>query len=79
MSAPVAGRIPAAWAPGPEELAGRVILVTGATGGLGKAAAAAMAGCGAELVLLGRNVPRLESRSATPSRGAAGAGPPSIR
>lgn len=41
-------------------LAGRVILVTGATGGLGAAAAAACARAGAELVLLGRRVPALE-------------------
>lgn len=41
------------------ELAGRVILVTGAHGGLGAAAALACARAGATVVLLGRKVPRL--------------------
>ena len=72
MSTSLAGRIPAAYAPGPEELAGRIILVTGATGGLGGAAAAAMAGCGAELVLLGRNVSRLEALCDAIERGGRG-------
>jgi NAD(P)-dependent dehydrogenase (short-subunit alcohol dehydrogenase family) len=40
-------------------LAGRVILVTGAYGGLGDAAARACAQAGATLVLLGRKVPKL--------------------
>lgn len=40
-------------------LAGRVVLVTGAHGGLGSAAALACAHAGATLVLLGRKVPRL--------------------
>ena len=40
-------------------LAGRVILVTGAYGGLGEAAAKACAQAGATLVLLGRKVPKL--------------------
>ena len=40
-------------------LAGRVILVTGAYGGLGEAAARACAQAGATLVLLGRKVPKL--------------------
>ncbi|WP_242112396.1 SDR family NAD(P)-dependent oxidoreductase [Luteimonas aquatica] len=40
-------------------LAGRVILVSGAYGGLGRAAALACARAGATLVLLGRKVPRL--------------------
>ncbi len=40
-------------------LDGRVVLVTGATGGLGSAAAQACARAGATVVLLGRKVPRL--------------------
>ena len=43
----------------PKALAGRVILVTGAHGGLGSAAARACAAAGASVVLLGRRVPRL--------------------
>jgi NAD(P)-dependent dehydrogenase (short-subunit alcohol dehydrogenase family) len=46
----------------PDALAGRVILVTGAYGGLGEAAAKACAQAGATVVLLGRKVPKL-SRS----------------
>lgn len=40
-------------------LAGRVILVVGAHGGLGEATSLACAGAGASVVLLGRRVPRL--------------------
>ncbi len=40
-------------------LAGRVVLITGAHGGMGSAAAPACARAGATLVLLGRKVPRL--------------------
>lgn len=40
-------------------LAGRVVLLTGAHGGLGSAAAQACAAAGATLVLLGRRLPRL--------------------
>jgi len=42
-----------------DALAGRVILVTGAYGGLGEAAAKACAQAGATVVLLGRKVPKL--------------------
>jgi len=45
--------------PAPDALAGRVILITGAYGGLGDAAARACAQAGATLVLLGRKVPKL--------------------
>lgn len=46
--------------PAPDKsLEGRVVLVAGATGGLGQAAAVACAQAGATLVLLGRNVRRL--------------------
>jgi len=54
MSAGAANAAPAAGV-----LAGRVILVTGAYGGLGEAAARACAQAGATLVLLGRKVPKL--------------------
>jgi NAD(P)-dependent dehydrogenase (short-subunit alcohol dehydrogenase family) len=42
------------------ELAGRVIAVTGCTGGLGRAVALDAARAGAELILLGRNVQKLQ-------------------
>lgn len=42
-----------------QPLAGKVVLITGAHGGLGSAAALAAARAGATLVLLGRKVPRL--------------------
>lgn len=45
----------------PPGLAGRVILVTGATGGLGEPLARACASCGATVVLHGRYVPKLEA------------------
>ena len=50
---------PAAAAGAPAALAGRVVLVTGAHGGLGAAAAQACARAGATVVLLGRKVPKL--------------------
>ncbi|HEY5780388.1 MAG TPA: SDR family NAD(P)-dependent oxidoreductase, partial [Lysobacter sp.] len=43
----------------PRALDGRVILVTGAHGGLGSAAAQACARAGATVVLLGRKLPKL--------------------
>lgn len=46
--------------PAPDSLRGRVVLITGATGGLGHAAALAAAGAGATVVLLGRKVRPLE-------------------
>lgn len=46
-------------APAADALAGRNILITGAYGGLGEAAAKACAQAGATLVLLGRKVPKL--------------------
>jgi NAD(P)-dependent dehydrogenase (short-subunit alcohol dehydrogenase family) len=42
------------------ELAGRIIAITGSTGGLGRAIALDVARAGAELVLLGRNVQKLQ-------------------
>jgi len=50
----------AAAAPVAAALDGRVVLVAGATGGLGRAAALACAGAGATVVLLGRKVRALE-------------------
>ena len=48
------------YAAAPGRLDGRVILVTGAGGGLGGALAQACAALGARVVLCGRKVPRLE-------------------
>ena len=45
----------------PEELAGRVIAITGASSGLGRAVALACARCQAAVVLIGRNEGRLEA------------------
>ena len=48
-----------AWQPlGEYDLSGRVIVLTGATSGLGKAAAMQLAECGATLVLVGRDADR---------------------
>lgn len=52
--------LPAGWTPAAAGLKGRVILVVGATGGLGRASALACAEAGASVVLLGRKVPALE-------------------
>jgi len=59
MSAPAATAGEAFAPAAPDALAGRVILVTGAYGGLGEAAAKACAQAGATVVLLGRKVPKL--------------------
>ena len=49
------------WTPLAEyDLTGRVMLITGATSGLGLAAAETLAGCGAELILLGRDAAKTE-------------------
>ncbi|MEO8672300.1 MAG: SDR family NAD(P)-dependent oxidoreductase [Tahibacter sp.] len=53
-------RMPADWMPEPDTLAGRTILIVGASGGLGRAAALACARAGAQVVLLGRKVANLE-------------------
>jgi NAD(P)-dependent dehydrogenase (short-subunit alcohol dehydrogenase family) len=53
-------RLPADWAAAPDVLSGRVVLITGASGGLGRAAALAAAKGGATLVLLGRKVRAME-------------------
>jgi NAD(P)-dependent dehydrogenase (short-subunit alcohol dehydrogenase family) len=44
-----------------DELRGRVIMVTGAGSGIGRAAALALAAAGAEVILLGRTVRKLEA------------------
>ncbi|MCA1798009.1 MAG: YciK family oxidoreductase [Xanthomonadaceae bacterium] len=53
--------IPKRYRPAPDTLAGRVILITGASDGLGRATALLAAECGADLVLLGRNAKKLEA------------------
>jgi NAD(P)-dependent dehydrogenase (short-subunit alcohol dehydrogenase family) len=53
-------------------LAGRVIAITGATGGIGRAVALAAAREGAELVLIGRNVRKLQALHAEIEQIAAG-------
>lgn len=52
---------------------GKVVLITGATRGIGRAGAEAMAALGAELVLVGRDEGRLqETKAACLAKGAAG-------
>lgn len=51
--------VPASAAPAVPALDGRVVLVSGAYGGLGRAASIACARAGATVVLLGRKVPKL--------------------
>jgi len=52
---------------------GKVVLITGATRGIGRAGAEAMAMLGAELILIGRDEKRLqETQAACLSKGAAG-------
>lgn len=45
--------------PTADTLAGRVVLVTGANGGLGEAVVHACAAAGAQVVLMGRRLPKL--------------------
>jgi NAD(P)-dependent dehydrogenase (short-subunit alcohol dehydrogenase family) len=52
--------IPKQFTPDPDLLAGRVILITGAGSGLGKALAVESARAGAGVILSGRNLPKLE-------------------
>ena len=53
--------LPVGWVPTADTLGGRVILVTGASGGLGQAVSLACAAAGATVVLLGKRVRALES------------------
>jgi len=53
-------RLPASWAPEAGSLAGRVVLVTGAYGGLGAAVARAASRAGATVVITGRRKRQLE-------------------
>ena len=50
----------ACHSPSPNALADRVVLVTGASSGLGRACACACAQAGATVILLARDIPRLE-------------------
>jgi NAD(P)-dependent dehydrogenase (short-subunit alcohol dehydrogenase family) len=52
--------VPAGYLPAADLLRDRVILVTGASGAFGSAAAVACARSGARMILLGRNVKKLE-------------------
>ena len=49
------------WTPAADELAGKTILVTGATGGIGRAVSLACAAAGAEVLLQGRDDAALEA------------------
>lgn len=59
MTLPVA-RLPRDWMPAADSLAGRVVLVTGAYGGLGRAVALAAARAGATVVVTGKRKRQLE-------------------
>ncbi len=60
-SAGTISRVPSAYAPQAKALEDRVILVTGASSGIGAAAAQSYAAHGATVILLGRDIPRLEA------------------
>jgi NAD(P)-dependent dehydrogenase (short-subunit alcohol dehydrogenase family) len=49
------------YSPSPNVLRDRIVLITGASDGIGKAVASAAAACGATVILHGRNVRRLEA------------------
>ena len=53
--------LPRPYAPAPNLLHERVILISGASNGIGRAVALAAAAHGARVILHGRNVPRLEA------------------
>jgi NAD(P)-dependent dehydrogenase (short-subunit alcohol dehydrogenase family) len=59
MALPFA-HLPQGWAPAADSLAGRVVLVTGAYGGLGAAVARAASHAGATVVITGRRKRQLE-------------------
>ncbi|GAA0240288.1 SDR family NAD(P)-dependent oxidoreductase [Rhodanobacter caeni] len=60
MTALPAARLPEGWTPAADTLAGRVVLVTGAYGGLGSAVARAAARAGATVVITGKRKRQLE-------------------
>ncbi len=60
MHAVRTARLPGDWRARPDALKDRVVLITGATGGLGRVTAVSAAECGASVILLGRKVPQLE-------------------
>jgi len=60
VSALPSARLPIGWAPQPGMLAGRVVVITGATGGLGGETARAAVRAGATVVITGRKVRPLE-------------------
>ncbi len=62
MSSLPSARLPASWAPTSGLLDGRVVVVTGVTGGLGGATAMAAVRAGATVVITGRKVRALEKR-----------------
>ncbi|SDG76599.1 SDR family NAD(P)-dependent oxidoreductase [Dyella sp. 333MFSha] len=60
MSSLPSTRLPDDWSPAPGLLAGRVLVITGATGGLGGETAKAAIRAGASVVITGRKVRALE-------------------
>ena len=60
MTASTSARLPANWQAPSDYLRGRVVLVAGAAGGLGRTGALASARAGANVILLGRRIARLE-------------------
>ncbi len=52
---------PQKYQPAPDAFAGRIILVTGATAGIGRAVAEALVRLGAQTILLGRRTQRLDA------------------
>jgi NAD(P)-dependent dehydrogenase (short-subunit alcohol dehydrogenase family) len=60
MGADATARLPEGWRASSDALKDRVVLITGAAGGLGRATALAAASAGASVILLGRNVRPLE-------------------
>jgi len=61
MTSSTPNAIPADYAAAPDLLKQRVILVTGAGGGIGRAAALACAAHGATVILLGKTIKKLEA------------------
>ena len=76
MSADRYARLPAGWSASPGCLRERVVLITGASGGLGRASALAATRAGASVILLGRKVRALEK--AYDELGALGLAQPAI-